>query len=224
MSAGGAPNDLPVDPHPWPGRWERKKSQTRRSLRNAAVRLVSERGLDAVTIEDITDAADVSLRTFFNYFSSKEQALTAADPSRLLRMRAALAARPPRETPLQALRAVLISETEDLDERRNEWLQQLVVIRSDPRLLAALAASWSDLEQELAAGLVDRLGSDQALRADVLAGASVAAMRVAIRRWNDHSGDPLAKVLNDAFDALTHAVPGSRRTGRPPKQPPDDPR
>jgi len=50
---------------------ERKKQQTRDTLHEAARRLVEERGLDGVTVEDICAAAGVSARTFFNYFPTK---------------------------------------------------------------------------------------------------------------------------------------------------------
>nr|WP_245534372.1 TetR/AcrR family transcriptional regulator [Xylanimonas cellulosilytica] len=54
---------------------ERKKRERRRALIDAAQALVRERGLDGVTVEEISAAAGVSTRTFFNYFASKDDAV-----------------------------------------------------------------------------------------------------------------------------------------------------
>jgi AcrR family transcriptional regulator len=58
-----------------PGLRERKKQQTRQAIHEAALRLIDEQGLEATTIDQICYAADVSSRTFFNYFPSKSAAL-----------------------------------------------------------------------------------------------------------------------------------------------------
>src|ERR1700759_3655961 len=72
---------------PRPSLRERQKPAPRRSLRRAALSLVAERGFAHVTIEDIAEAADVSPRTFFNYFPSKEAALFGGDPERAAELR-----------------------------------------------------------------------------------------------------------------------------------------
>lgn len=55
---------------------DRKKRQTRVAIERAALGCVLERGLEEPTIEDICARAEVSRKTFFNYFASKEAALT----------------------------------------------------------------------------------------------------------------------------------------------------
>src|SRR5437660_5453141 len=87
---------------------ERKKLATRRLLRRAALILADERGLANVTVEDIAEAAEVSPRTFFNYFPSKEAALFGGDPDRAARLRDRVAGEAPGEPALDALRTVLV--------------------------------------------------------------------------------------------------------------------
>ena len=58
-----------------PGRIERRRARVRQRILEATEELAASRGIDAVTIEDITDAADVARRTFYHYFDSKHDAL-----------------------------------------------------------------------------------------------------------------------------------------------------
>lgn len=58
------------------GRRERRRQETRDRLFEAAVRLLSEREFEAVTVEAITEAADVGKGTFFNYFANKEAVIS----------------------------------------------------------------------------------------------------------------------------------------------------
>src|SRR5215470_18927751 len=57
------------------GRRERRAAETRISLFRSAMQLFAQRGFQNVTVEDITEAADVGKGTFFNYFNSKEEVL-----------------------------------------------------------------------------------------------------------------------------------------------------
>jgi AcrR family transcriptional regulator len=56
-----------------------KRDRTRRRMEKAAVRLALENGIDNVTVDQICAASDVSARTFFNYFGSKEAALVGRE-------------------------------------------------------------------------------------------------------------------------------------------------
>lgn len=64
-----------VDQGVLPSRRERRAAETRERIFRAAIELIAERGLGNVTIEQITDRADVGKGTFFNYFPSKEAVL-----------------------------------------------------------------------------------------------------------------------------------------------------
>src|SRR5688572_15456599 len=87
-------SDILTEEPPELGRRERKKLETRRALASAALHLAAERGPDHVTIEDIAETADVSVRTFFNYFSSKEEAIIGWDNDGHAEVAAKLLARP----------------------------------------------------------------------------------------------------------------------------------
>lgn len=63
-----------------PGLRERKRRATRVAIQKAAIDLATERGIDGVTIEEISHAANVSPRTFFNYFPTKDAAIVGEIP------------------------------------------------------------------------------------------------------------------------------------------------
>src|SRR5690349_31363 len=72
------------------GRRERKAAQTRLKLFRCALQLFGERGFQNVTVEDITEAADVGKGTFFNYFESKDQVLGVMAEIQLGKVRSAM--------------------------------------------------------------------------------------------------------------------------------------
>jgi AcrR family transcriptional regulator len=98
----------------FPSRRERHSAAVRQRLFDAAMHLVAERGFQATTVEEITQAADVGKGTFFNYFPSKEELLSSFGEIRLGKVRAALeAAKEGRESIATILRRLELTLAED---------------------------------------------------------------------------------------------------------------
>lgn len=196
---------------------ERKKLATRRLLRRAALDLVAERGLSNVTVEDIAEKADVSPRTFFNYYPSKEAALFGGDPDRAAGLRDRVATHQPGMSAIDTLRTVMADDAEELaDELRSlggdpaGWLRRMKVARTDPHVRAAHAGQMAMIERALAEGLAARLGTD--LETDpypwMLAAATVGVVRVCMAFWAGSSGavQP-GQLIDQALQALGEGLP-----------------
>ncbi len=189
---------------------ERKKIATRAALHEAALQLVAERGLDSVSIDDIADRADVSPRTFFNYFSSKDDAVLGLDPDASARQVSALRARPADEAPVQALRAIARAQAEEMATDTHLWELRLKVIDATPSLLGRLAAAFGEGERALAEAVAERTDTRTGRDAypTLLAGVSGVAMRTALHRW--FAGDfaaALPDLVDEAWDALEAGLP-----------------
>jgi AcrR family transcriptional regulator len=100
-----------------PGLRKRKKTETRVAIQQAVLFLALGRGLDVVTADEIAAAANVSVRTFHNYFGSKEEALTAAWVSEFEVHVDALRDRPADEPILDALEHVFGEIASRIGER-----------------------------------------------------------------------------------------------------------
>jgi AcrR family transcriptional regulator len=113
-----------------PGLRERKKAETRSALSQAALSLALERGLEAVTADDIAASANVSPRTFHNYFASKEEALAAGWRSMLQVYVDQLLARPSDEPILTSLEHVLAPIAAAAVSSRDETAAHLELLAS----------------------------------------------------------------------------------------------
>src|SRR5580700_5434289 len=196
---------------------ERKKLATRRLLRRAALELVAERGLANVTVEDIAEAAEVSPRTFFNYFPSKESVLFGGDTDRAAELREGIAVAAPGGSALDAVRVVLTRDSETMaDELRSlggdpaDWLRRMKVARTDPHVRAAHAAQMAMIERAIAEGLAARLGADQETDPypGVVAAAAVSVVRACLSFWAGAGGAvSLGQLIDQAFKALAAGFP-----------------
>ncbi|WP_433791970.1 TetR/AcrR family transcriptional regulator [Actinoplanes sp. CA-252034] len=189
-----------------PGRRELKRRQTRLALITAALRLADERGADRVTVDEISAAAEVSPRTFFNYFATREDALVG-DP--LEDCAAPVLA--PGLPLLDALLDALVPAFEQIQRDRDLWLLRMRVIAANPQLLPLLIAAAASAEQRLATAVATHSGhAPDHPRPSVVAAVANAAVRVALIRWAG-SGDtrPLIEHVREAF-AILHDLRESR--------------
>ncbi|GHB34705.1 TetR family transcriptional regulator [Streptomyces viridiviolaceus] len=217
VTAGGGPAA------PRPGLRERKKRRTRDTLLRSALELFTEQGYEGTTVDDIAEAAEVSQRTFFRYFASKEEA--AFFVSRLAESHFvdAVRRRPPGEAPLDVLRRSLTESWDTIGEA----IEQLVplelhmrfyrVIESTPALLAAHLRRATELEEQIARVIAEREGIDVDAdpRPRVVVAVFGAVMRVTERIWS--AGDDVSltalRDLHAAYlDQVEPALAGSWRT------------
>jgi len=190
---------------PVEGLRERHRRRTAADLEEAALILFTEKGFDAVTIDDIAASADVSRRTFFRYFASKEDVILSDHPRRLGELQAALDRRPADEPALTALRQAILSLAGSYEEQREHMLRRFRLINETPALEARSLCLQRNWETGVTVMLADRMGVDPAedLRPGVVAATTMAAMRIATANWLAGGGDgDLPAIVAAALDLL----------------------
>ena len=189
---------------------ERKKRETWRLVHAAALRLMTERGFDAVSVDDIVAAAGISRRTFFNYFAGKESVVFDPDPDDPALWAALLAERPAGEPLWQSMREVLLGYTAAAAER--------MVLQRRVRLASPELAGCS---RELAdqfwvavrhwAAVRDRAAGHSGLddlRLDLTVNAARTVLNTSCPHWDAESGVAgLHELIRAGFAFVTPSLP-----------------
>ncbi|PRY65397.1 TetR family transcriptional regulator [Glaciihabitans tibetensis] len=193
---------------------ERKRIATSRAIQLAALTLVNERGLDNVTIDDIAVAADVSPRTFFNYFASKDAAIVGDGPG--------LADEEAQARFVQAsadgdvlvdLGEMIATSAEHISMDADALRLRKVLHKKYPQLSALFMTGRRQLEEQLAALVLRRLQADDPLietddpaavsQARLITFVGVAATRHGWAGWADSgAATSLSENIRHAFDQL----------------------
>jgi AcrR family transcriptional regulator len=188
---------------------ERKKERTRTEIVEVATRLFIERGFDAVTVDEIAAEAEVSHRTFYRYFSCKEDLVLHDIREALDHLRQAFAQRPASEPVLESIRAVILElaagyeHDADLDGRLGELLL------ASPALQHRKQEHHGAFEAALVPLIADRLATDPVvdMRPALIAACAGAAIRVATDTWiaaGMHGS--LRPTVDEAFSLLTRGL------------------
>ncbi|MFD5522184.1 TetR/AcrR family transcriptional regulator [Streptomyces sp. NPDC127066] len=188
---------------------ERKKEETRRGLREAAGRLFAEHGFAQTTVAGIAAEANVSERTFFRYFDSKEALLLPDGIEFFARIEEAFLARPDSDTPLEAAcGAVTDAVSYFATSSLTALAHPLDEIREQAR--EGLSRQFQQFEARLTALVLERLPAqapDADLQAAVIANCALSAARAVLRTLRDRrtAGVPVEpdRLLPQAFTFLT---------------------
>jgi len=165
-----------------PGLRERKRQQTRERLTRAAMALFLERGFEATTLDDIAAAADISRRSFFHYFASKEDVVFAWHDEFTAALTAVIAARPAGESMLSTAENAIAAMVRQLEPGEAMAMAQLK--RDNPALQARDQVKYEKLERALAEALGKRAGhKTEKLQARLVAMIATGAMRIGGELW-----------------------------------------
>jgi AcrR family transcriptional regulator len=183
-----------------PGLRERKKLQAMRHIQEVALDLFDRRGFEAVTIEEIAEAAQVSPSSVYRYFGTKENVILwdEVDVRWFDAIENELASRPPIDAMRQALAgamADLLDRDEELSKRKTRYAL------GEPALRPALLQLAEDFTQQVTGAVARASGrSPDDLEPRVIAAAMIAAMMAAARHWHDH--DYRTQIREDLEEAL----------------------
>jgi AcrR family transcriptional regulator len=193
---------------------ERKKLATKQALALAATRLGVERGLENVRVEDITDAVNVSRRTFTNYFSCKEEAIASLSAGRFARAAQTLRDRPASEPLADSLAEVFAAQHEAAAQLDPERVAPIRMMMTSPALQGEALKTLVQAEGPLAKVIAERTGADPHgdLDSRVLAAAVMAAVRTATAHWATSDG-PLPDLIREAVRQV--AAPPAGATPAP---------
>ncbi|MGW0701201.1 TetR/AcrR family transcriptional regulator [Streptomyces sp. NPDC002867] len=218
---GKEDDDVTVEPT---GLRARKKQRTRDALVRVALELFTTQGYERTTVDEIVDAVEVSQRTFFRYFASKEEVAFAVQELAESHYVAALRERPTGEGPFEAMRNAVSASWDTIGVAIEEivpldlYMRSFLMIESTPALLAAHLRRSADMEDLLARLIAEREGLD--VDADPRPRVAVAAfggvMRVTGRLWGrgeDPSVEAIRALTEAYLDHLGPSLAGNWRAG-----------
>jgi AcrR family transcriptional regulator len=201
-------------------RAEHGRSDRRYAVASAAIRLFSERGLDATTVDDIAAAADVSPRTFFRYFTSKESAAFPDHADRVAELRRRLDSRRPSSTPIAAALDVCRQSALEFFDEPDLYRPRYQLVRSVGALRDFERVADAAYEQAIAEFIEGESGEDPlaALTARAFAASVVAVVNYTLEVWasqDDVDAPGLLEaglqLIGERFSFPADSVVGSRR-------------
>lgn len=188
-----------------PSLHERRRDYTVREISRVAMRLFAERGFDSVTVEDIAAEVGMSARTFFRYFSSKDEVVLGSLRRLNSRLVKTFEDHSATEGPITALRNAYVATSIVAPEDRDELVRVGRFLMDSRPLLARSRGDQVGGHEELIAALAEQLGIDphRDPTAETIVAAMAAVTSAAFYRWIVAGGrDDHAEGVAAALDVL----------------------
>lgn len=190
---------------------EMKKERTRTDIVRVAMDLFARHGFDDVTVEQIAAEAEVSHRTFYRYFATKEELILGPLQQALDDITDEFARRPRTEPIIVSIREAVLGLAASYEDSLDRDLQRAAVFRATPSLQLRQNERRTAFEGVMIPLIAERLDVDPSvdLRPALIAGCAVAAMRVATTQWLLGDGSrPLLPIVEQTLSMLAPAFDG----------------
>ena len=190
---------------------ERKKRETRLAMSHATIRLAIERGWDNVSVEDIAAAANVSERTFRNYFAGKAEAVVATHVERGQRTAEALRERPADEPLWDALINSVLAQFErppNSEPPNDQYTAGLQKLLAEPAVQQQVFRAHAMAQDELTAAIAERTDTDaKDLYPQIIASLVSAGIGTAMAHWTRNPALSLVDLLRETFEVIRAGFP-----------------
>jgi AcrR family transcriptional regulator len=192
------------------GRRQRRAAETRLRLFRCALQLFSERGFPNVTVEDITEAADVGKGTFFNYFESKDHVLGVLAEIQLGNVQAAVdeaeSGKRPIESVLRQLFLRLAEEPGRSPDLARALVSGFVSSKRSTEIMALNMAKGRELITRAIEIGQKRREIDSSLKKDRIALQAQQTFLGALLLWSLTGEHKLQNVVESSFQLLWKAI------------------
>jgi AcrR family transcriptional regulator len=191
---------------------DQKQEVVREALYDAAINIFAKNGFEETTVEEVTQAAGVSRRTFFRYFDSKDDLLAYAMVNYTKALAEAVEACPAGYTPFRVLHETVLAGLRYTSTSESRLRQVILISSRSASARQAYQSRMMDVQETLAGAFAthfhDTLTYD--LRPHLLASTTLMVMNASIISWFQGQHKDLASAAKDVLSKVQDILcPGS---------------
>jgi len=183
---------------------DQKQEVVREALYDAAIDIFAKNGFDETTVEEVTQAAGVSRRTFFRYFDSKDDLLAYAMVNYTKALAEAVAACPAGYTPVQVLHETVFAGVRYATAVESRTRQVITISSRSASARQAYQSRMMDVEETLARAFATRFHNalPYDLRPRLLAAVTLMVMNVSMISWFQGQHKDAAAAAKDVLSTV----------------------